>query len=93
MNAKQPETRLVEVPVDIGDPLVVIGTDGLWMSQRYCDDHRIKVIQQIEPKSSWMEINDINQGTKHWECRKCRTLGSPNWKRCPVCEAKMNLRK
>lgn len=22
-------------------------------------------------------------------CSECKTLGSPQWKRCPVCEAKM----
>lgn len=24
-----------------------------------------------------------------WCCSECKTLGSPQWKRCPVCEAKM----
>ena len=24
------------------------------------------------------------------ECSECKTLGSPMWKRCPVCEAKMD---
>lgn len=23
-------------------------------------------------------------------CSECKTLGSPQWKRCPVCEAKMD---
>lgn len=23
-------------------------------------------------------------------CSECKTLGSPQWKRCPVCEAKMS---
>lgn len=28
----------------------------------------------------------------HWaECSECHTEGSPQWKRCPVCEAKMDL--
>lgn len=26
---------------------------------------------------------------KTWYCSECKTLGSPHWKRCPVCEAKM----
>lgn len=25
-----------------------------------------------------------------WSCSNCRVLGSPQWKRCPVCEAKMD---
>ena len=29
-------------------------------------------------------------GTHIWRCSKCKTIGSPQWKRCPVCEAKMD---
>ena len=29
-------------------------------------------------------------GTKVWDCSECKTLGSPDWKRCPICEAKMD---
>lgn len=30
----------------------------------------------------------INRG--EWvDCSECGTVGSPQWKRCPVCEAKM----
>lgn len=28
---------------------------------------------------------------KSWCCSECKTEGSPLWKRCPVCEAKMDL--
>ena len=28
-------------------------------------------------------------GERVWNCSQCKTLGSPQWKRCPVCEAKM----
>lgn len=32
-----------------------------------------------------------NKGQNNWcECSKCNTVGSPFWKRCPVCEAKMD---
>lgn len=24
-----------------------------------------------------------------WECSNCSTMGSPHWKRCPICESKM----
>lgn len=27
---------------------------------------------------------------KTWYCSECKTIGSPHWKRCPVCEAKMD---
>lgn len=31
-----------------------------------------------------------NKGQNNWvECSECNTVGSPFWKRCPVCERKM----
>ena len=29
-------------------------------------------------------------GTKTWDCSECKTLGSPQWKWCPVCGTKMD---
>lgn len=30
-------------------------------------------------------------GKRVVDCSECKTLGSPHWKRCPVCEAKMEV--
>ena len=35
-------------------------------------------------------LPQIVLGTRVWDCSECKTIGSPTWKRCPVCEAKMN---
>lgn len=35
-------------------------------------------------------IPQIFHGEVTWCCSECKTLGSPHWKRCPVCEAKMD---
>lgn len=33
-----------------------------------------------------------HKGQNNWvDCSECGTVGSPFWKRCPVCEAKMDL--
>lgn len=33
-----------------------------------------------------------NKGQNNWcECSLCNTVGSPFWKRCPLCEAIMDL--
>lgn len=33
-----------------------------------------------------------NKGQNNWvECSECNTVGSPFWKRCPMCEAKMEV--
>lgn len=41
-------------------------------------------------RGRWMP--QIVLGQKAWDCSECRTLGSPYWKRCPVCEAKMEVK-
>lgn len=33
----------------------------------------------------WIPFSD-----NMWACSNCRVMGSPQWKRCPVCEAKMD---
>ena len=35
-------------------------------------------------------LPQIVSGVKAWDCSECKTIGSPHWKRCPVCEAKMD---
>lgn len=35
-------------------------------------------------------VPQILLGERVWDCSECKTLGSPHWKRCPVCEAKMD---
>ena len=37
---------------------------------------------------SW--VHKILLGEQAWFCSECKTIGSPTWKRCPVCEAKMD---
>lgn len=41
-------------------------------------------------RGRWLPMSVLGQ--KAWECSECRTLGSPYWKRCPVCEAKMEVK-
>ena len=36
----------------------------------------------------WMP--QILLGERVWDCSECKTIGSPHWKRCPVCETKMD---
>lgn len=42
-----------------------------------------------EVKHGWWIEQSIS-GEATWCCSECKTLGSPHWKRCPVCEAKMD---
>ena len=44
----------------------------------------------VEPVKRGMWLPQIVLGTRVWDCSECKTIGSPTWKRCPVCEAKMD---
>lgn len=35
-------------------------------------------------------LPQIVAGVKAWDCSECKTIGSPHWKRCPICEVKMD---
>lgn len=49
------------------------------------------IIKDVEPvkHGRWMPQNVLR--ARFWFCSECQTNGSPVWKRCPVCEAKMDL--
>lgn len=40
-------------------------------------------------RGTWLP--QIVGGVKAWDCSECKTIGSPHWKRCPICEAKMDI--
>ena len=46
---------------------------------------------ECAPEARWIMRRDEGQGVTWWECSTCSTIGSPGWKRCPACEAKMQL--
>ena len=43
----------------------------------------------VEPVRRGRWVHKILLGEQTWFCSECKTIGSPAWKRCPVCEAKM----
>lgn len=45
----------------------------------------------VEPVTHGRWLPQILLGERVWDCSECKTLGSPHWKRCPVCEAKMEV--
>ena len=44
----------------------------------------------VEPVRHGRWVHKILLGEQIWFCSECKTIGSPAWKRCPVCEAKMD---
>ena len=47
----------------------------------------------MQRKGHWI-IHSSGKGdyANNWaECSECKVCGSPLWKRCPVCEAKMEV--
>jgi rubrerythrin len=47
--------------------------------------------QSVAEEKHGRWLPQILLGQRVWDCSECKTLGSPHWKRCPVCEAKMDL--
>ena len=43
---------------------------------------------ELVKRGRW--VHKILLGEQAWFCSECKTIGSPQWKRCPVCEAKMD---
>ena len=43
----------------------------------------------VEPVKRGRWVHKILLGEQAWFCSECKTIGSPQWKRCPVCEAKI----
>ena len=55
----------------------------------------VKIINQfpssdVEPVKHGRWIHKIALGEHAWFCSECEAIGSPAWKRCPVCETKMD---
>ena len=49
------------------------------------------IIKDVEPVKHARWMPQIILGERVWACSVCKTIGSSVWKRCPVCEAKMDL--
>ena len=55
----------------------------------------VKILNQfpvtdVAPVRHGMWLHQVVLGQKAWDCSECKTLGSPQWKWCPVCGAKMD---
>ena len=53
-------------------------------------DLRVMKSADVEPARRGRWLPQILNGTRIWDCSECKTIGSPEWKCCPVCEAKMD---
>ena len=60
---------------------------------------RLSDVQQAIEQTPTADVEEVKHGTwlpqivggvKSWDCSECKTIGSPHWKRCPICEAKMD---
>lgn len=47
--------------------------------------------ESLRPKGRWVThtVGHGKYADNYVECSECKTVGSPRWKCCPVCEAKM----
>lgn len=47
------------------------------------------VEKQVTSDKRGRWLPQIVLGQRAWDCSECKTLGSPHWKWCPVCGARM----
>ena len=55
----------------------------------YADKIKAIPAADVEPVKRGRWVHKVLLGEQAWFCSECKTIGSPQWKRCPVCEAKM----
>ena len=48
-------------------------------------------VADVAPVRHGRWLPQVVLGQKAWDCSECKTLGSPHWKWCPVCGAKMDF--
>ena len=70
-------------------------TASEFLSARDAIERAVKMLESlpaadVEPVKRGRWLTQILNGTRIWDCSECKTIGSPQWKRCPVCEAKMD---
>lgn len=75
-----------EIVVDYyndGKPMIRV---SVFEDYHWKDEHFVEI--PVEDKHGrWITHG---RGFNNWcECSECGTVGSPFWKRCPMCEAKM----
>ena len=58
---------------------------------RLIPSFRVKqMMEHYAPVRHGRWVHKVLLGEQAWFCSECKTIGSPTWKRCPVCEAKMD---
>lgn len=66
--------------------------DIIWVVEKLIDAQPI--VDAVPVVHGRWIIHSSGKGdyANNWaECSNCRVSGSPQWKRCPVCEAKMEV--
>ena len=75
---------------------IVFGVLGLTIGDPAVAAYADAVLHQILPSADVAQVRhgrwlpQVVLGQKAWDCSECKTLGSPHWKWCPVCGAKMD---
>lgn len=64
-----------------------------WNFTGYIKDLGDENVRDLRPERTHYAIWVANSATEKrktwWTCSNCHVAGSPRWRRCPVCEARM----
>ena len=70
---------------------VYYDTPDIDLSGEKFEDAILKIpAADVAPVRHGRWLPQVVLGQKAWDCSECKTLGSPQWKWCPVCGAKMD---
>ena len=61
-----------------------------WNMRADADCIRYMDAADVAPVRHGRWLPQVVLGQKAWDCSECKTLGSPQWKWCPVCGCKMD---
>ena len=80
--------NLGEEPMVWSDGEAEIQERNDWQRFKACVEAQDTVDAEPVVHGHWVKYNFL--GHEQWVCSECQTLASPQWKRCPVCETKMD---
>jgi len=80
------------------EAFIVDSGEQFWGGAKTAKEQNVLMVQPLEIVDAVEVVHgrwiSYNKGQNNWvECSRCNTVGSPFWKCCPMCEAKMDAEK
>jgi hypothetical protein len=83
---KEPIKQFIQYGLNNPDHTKAFGYDAIQILAEIEFAPTVDAVEVVHGK--WLPQKLL--GERVWDCSECKTLGSPQWKFCPVCGAKMD---